>query len=380
MKKYKRIRDLREVTKSKSAFLLGPRQTGKTSLIREQLAGVPLVDLLRSEIYLEYQRNPEKLRNLPATSGSLVVIDEIQRVPALLNEVHYLIEEKNWRFLLTGSSARKLRKEGVNLLGGRARNYSLFPLTSSELAEDFSLEKALHVGSIPSIYLSDEPRMDLSSYVENYLRLEISSEALTRNLPAFSRFLEVAALSNTKVLNYAKIANDAQIAPSTAREYFQILKDTLMGTSLPVWQEGVKRKASSTAKFYFFDIGVVNAIINRWAVQENTIEFGEALEAFIFCELNSYTSYNNLAPLTFWRSQQKDEVDFILNGNVAIEVKAKNQISSREIKSLLKLKEENAQTRFVLVCQTPIRQTLNGIDLWPIKEFLEALWQGEFLT
>jgi uncharacterized protein len=251
MKTYNRIINLQNILQAKSVFLLGPRQTGKTTLIREQLANHTVIDLLKSEIFLLYQRRPNAIRDLDFKTNSIVVIDEVQRIPELLNEVHYLIEEEGLRFLLTGSSARKLRKRGVNLLGGRARNYSLFPLTSYELGADFSIERCLERGTLPTHYLSDNPKLDLSAYVENYLRLEIASEAVTRNLPAFNRFLEIAALSNTKIVNYAKIANDAQIAPSTAQEYFAILVDTLMGSYLPAWKSSVKRKASATSKFYF---------------------------------------------------------------------------------------------------------------------------------
>jgi uncharacterized protein len=376
-KNYNRIMNLNQITKSKSAFLLGPRQTGKTSLIKEQLSDHRIIDLLKSDIFLEFQRAPEKLRALDTSEGELVIIDEIQRVPALLNEVHYLIENRNNRFLLTGSSARKLRKEGVNLLGGRARNYNLLPLTSFELGADFSLGKAIEIGTIPSIYTSDEPQLDLASYIENYLQLEIAVEALTRNLPAFSRFLEIVALSNTKIINYTKIAQDAQISPSTSQEYFQILQDTLMGTVVPAWKEGLKRKTARTSKFYFFDVGVVNAILGRRQINENSSEYGENLEAYIFHELNAYTNYHKLSPITHWRTLQKDEVDFIFNENIAIEVKAKKQISKRELKGLKKLTEEKAHTRYILVCMTPLKQKIENIEIWPVREFLKALWVGE---
>lgn len=378
MEIYNRIIDLPKLLKSKSVFLLGPRQTGKTTLIRQQLPTATVVDLLKSEVFLQYQRQPQTIRTLALESKSIVVVDEIQRVPEILNEVHYLIEEKDIRFLLTGSSARKLRKQGVNLLGGRARNHALFPLTSYELGVDFSLAKALHRGTLPSLYLSDDSQLDLSAYVENYLRLEIASEALTRNIPAFSRFLEVAALSNGKVINYAKIANDSQIAPSTAQEYFTILQDTLMGTSLPAWKEGIKRKPSTTAKFYFFDVGVVNAILQRWNISPHSSDFGELLEAFIFNELNAFTNYNRLSPLSHWRSLQRDEVDFIFDNRIAIEVKAKKQISKKELRGLKKLQEEKAHDRFLLVCQALSKEKRNDIEIWPVTEFLRALWDGEF--
>ena len=379
MQKYQRILSLKEICASKSAFLLGPRQTGKSHLIREELSGVRVIDLLKSEIFLEFQRAPQKLRQVIPLKDNLIVIDEIQRVPELLNEVHLLIEEKGILFLLTGSSARKLRRSGVNLLGGRARNYYLHPLTSSELGSDFDLNQVLHYGSLPSVINSDEPRLDLNAYVENYLQLEISAEALTRNIPAFSRFLEISALCNGAILNYTKIANDAQIAPSTVQEYFQILRDTLMGFDLPAWKESKKRKASRTSKFYFFDIGVVNAILGRWEIREKSTQYGENLESWIFHELRSYTDYYRLKPLSYWRSQQQDEVDFILDGTIAIEVKAASRISKSDLRGLRKLRQELEHSRFLLVCPCSMRQEQEGIEIWPVEEFLGALWGRELL-
>lgn len=376
--KYTRYLKLDEIL-SKSVFLLGPRQTGKTTLIKEQLPESLYINLLKSEVFIELQRNPEKLRNKISKNDKLVIIDEIQRIPELLNEVHYLIEEHSIKFLLTGSSARKLRKKGINLLGGRARNYQLFPLTSSELGEDFNLDRNLLIGTIPSIVLSDNFQADLSTYIENYLQLEISQEALTRNIPAFSRFLEVAALSNTQIINYTKFANDAQIAPSTAQEYFQILRDTLMGFDLPVWRQTKKRKVAKTSKFYFFDNGIANAILRKWNLNRNSSDYGTALEAFIFHELTAFSKYNSLAPLFYWRTQAKDEVDFILNESIAIEVKATRNISQKDFSGLKKLKEENLLKRYILLCDVSSKEYRDNIEIWPIKDFLEALWKGEFI-
>ncbi|MBI4179000.1 ATP-binding protein, partial [bacterium] len=237
-----RLMDLREVLKSKSAFLFGPRQTGKTWLIRNTLKGVPVYDLLDTSVFLSLSQNPGRIAEELTGPGRLAVIDEIQRLPVLLNEVHRLIESRGFRFLLTGSSARKLRRGGVNLLGGRARIKLLHPLSAVELGPRFDLARAVGRGMIPSIYFSDDPRADLESYVGTYLQQEIMAEGVTRNIPAFSRFLKVAALCNGTVVNFTNVANDAQVPRTTVYEYFVILKDTLVLHELPAWRRSVKRK------------------------------------------------------------------------------------------------------------------------------------------
>jgi len=267
----------------------------------------------------------------------------------------------------------------VNLLGGRARNYNLHPLTSQELAEDFKLERAINIGTLPSIVQSNDSQADLCAYVENYLQLEIAQEALVRNLPAFSRFLEVSALSNTQVINYARIASDAQIAPSTTQEYFRILYDTFMAYELPAWKAGKKRKVATTSKFYFFDIGVVNAILRRWKVFENSSDYGHCLESYIFSELTAYTNYNKLEPLCHWRTKLKEEVDFIFNQSIAIELKSKKKISNRDLTGLKKIKLEKIFKRHLLVANVSSKEFHENIEIWPILDFLKSLWQGEFL-
>ena len=252
-------------------------------------------------MFLKLSRAPERLRE-EYTPKDKIIIDEIQRLPVLLNEVHILIESEGVHFLLTGSSARKLRRAGVNLLGGRARIRHLHPLSFCELGEKFNLEHAINYGLLPSIYFSEAPEEDLTSYIGLYLKEEIAAEGLVRNIPAFSRFLEVAAWCNARLINYTKIANDAQVARSTVQEYVEILKDTLIAEELPAWKKSRQRKPITTAKYYLFDMGVTRVLQNRSLIRIKSPEFGEAMESYIFHELKSYIDYCQGGSLNYWRS------------------------------------------------------------------------------
>lgn len=371
--------DLVEVLKKKSCFLFGPRQTGKSSLIRHVLAKYRVYNLLDAEIYLKLSRSPTRLREECLPHDKVIIIDEIQKLPELLDEVHFLIEEKGIHFLLTGSSARKLRKGGVNLLGGRAWTRHLYPLTSAELGEKFDLVKAVNHGLLPTMYFSDSPEDDLNAYVGTYLREEIAAEGLTRNIPAFSRFLEVAALCNGQLINYTKISNDAQVARSTIQEYFQILKDTLIAHELTPWKQSFKRKPLSTSKFYFFDCGVVRHLQKRSVVRPGSPEFGELLETFIFHELVAYCDYEGSLALNYWRSKSGFEVDFILDSKTAIEVKATKTVSVQDLKGLKMLREENSLKKYILVCMEKEFRMVDGIEIVPIYLFLKKLWAGEVI-
>ena len=366
-----------EILKKKSCFLFGPRQTGKSSLIRHALAKYRVYDLLDSGTYLKLSRSPSRLREEARSKDKIILIDEIQKLPALLDEIHFLIEEKGIHFLLTGSSARKLRRGGVNLLGGRAWTRHLHPLSSAELGEKFDLVKAVNQGLLPSIYFSTSAEDDLRAYVGTYLREEIAAEGLTRNVPAFSRFLEIAALCNGRLLNYSKISNDAQVARSTVQEYFQILKDTLIAHELTPWKQSIKRKPLSTSKFYFFDCGVVRHLQKRSFVRPGAPEFGELLETFIFHELAAYCDYNGSLALNYWRSKSGFEVDFILNSRTAIEVKASGTVGPQDLKSLRMLKEEGNLKKYLLVCLEKEPRHVDGIQILPVDLFLKKLWAGE---
>ena len=369
--------DLKSVLKQKSCFLFGPRQTGKSSLIRHSLADYRVYNLLDSETYLKLSRSPERLREECRPSEKIVIIDEIQKIPSLLDEVHFLIEEKGIHFLLTGSSARKLRRTGVNLLGGRAWTRHLHPLTSGELAGKFDLVKAVNRGLLPTMYFSASPEEELQAYVGTYLREEIAAEGLTRNIPAFSRFLDIAALCNGQLLNYAKISNDAQVARSTVQEYFQILKDTLIACELTPWQQSIKRKPLSTSKLYFFDCGIVRYLQKRSSVRPGSPEFGELLETFIFHELAAWCDYHGAKVLNYWRSKSGFEVDFILDSKTAIEVKATKTVSAQDLKGLRMLKEEDGLKKYMLVCFEKEPRVVDGIEILPVDIFLKKLWSGK---
>ena len=372
-----RILDLPSLMEKKSHFLFGPRQTGKTFLIRHTMKGVKVYDLLDTSIYLALSHSPGRIGQELTAEDRVVVIDEIQRLPALLNEVHRLIETRGVRFLLTGSSARKLRRGGVNLLGGRARTKYLHPFTYKELGEKFDLVRAMERGLLPSIYFSDDPRTDLQAYAGSYLQEEIVAEGATRNLPAFSRFLKVAAFCNGQIVNFTNVSNDAQVARTTVYEYFEILKDTLILYELPSWRKSKKRKPLASSKYYFFDVGVVSVLQGR-EFRPGTPEFGEAFETYLMHELISYSDYVSGEALSYWRSTSGFEVDFIIGDHTAVEVKAKENLSSSDVKPLRKLAEERKLKRYLCVSLEPRRRKLEDVTVLPYKDFLETLWVGGY--
>ena len=331
-------------------------------------------------MYLKLSRSPQRLRQEITDDDRIVIIDEIQKLPILLDEIHYLIEEIGTRFLLTGSSARKLRNKGVNLLGGRARIRRLHPLTAGELKDRFHLLKALDTGLIPSIYFSDAPYEDLEAYTGNYLKEEIAAEAIVRNVPAFSRFLAIAGMCNGQIINYTNIANDAQVPRSTVQEYFQILRDTLLGDDLPAWRKSARRKPITTSKFYFFDIGIARFLQGRRGLMERSPEFGEAFEAYIHHELKSYGDYRGGCELSYWRSTSGFEVDFIINGKTAIEVKAKSNITEKDLKGLKAIREEALLKNYLLVSlEDTLRKYDGDIAILPWRNFLTNLWQDAYI-
>jgi uncharacterized protein len=372
-----RILDLPALMEEKSHFLFGPRQTGKTSLILHTLKGAKVYDLLDTSIYLALSQSPGRIGQELTAEDRIVVIDEIQRLPILLNEVHRLIEKHGIRFLLTGSSARKLRRGGVNLLGGRARTKYLHPFTYKELGAKFDLRQAIERGLLPSIYFSDNPRADLQAYAGSYLQEEIIAEGTTRNLPAFSRFLKVAALCNSQIVNFTNVSNDAQVARTTVYEYFEILKDTMILYELPAWRKSKKRKPLASSKYYFFDVGVVSGLQGR-KFRPGTPEFGEAFETYLMHELISYSDYVSEESLSYWRSTSGFEVDFIIGDHTAVEVKAKENVSATDLKPLRALSEEKKLKRYLCISLEPRKRRFEDIMVLPYKDFLEALWNGEY--
>jgi len=372
-----RALNLSALLEKKSYFLFGPRQTGKTSLIQHTLKGVRVYDLLDTSIYLALSQNPGRIEQELTPKDQVVVIDEIQRLPGLLNEVHRLIETRRIRFLLTGSSARKLRRGGVNLLGGRARTKYLYPFTYKELGETFDLTRVVKSGLLPSIYFSDNPKADLEAYAGSYLQEEIVAEGAVRNLPAFSRFLKVAALCNGQIVNFTNVSNDAQVARTTVYEYFDILKDTLIVYELPAWRKSKKRKPLASSKYYFFDVGVVSMLQGR-RFRPGTPEFGEAFETYLMHELTSYSHYISGETISYWRSTSGFEVDFIVGDHTAVEVKAKENLSAYDLKPLQALAEEKKLKRYLCVSLEPRMRKIGDVTVLPYKEFLEALWSGRY--
>lgn len=370
--------DLAGLLDRKSHFLFGPRQTGKTTLIRTALPGVRVYDLLDSAVFLALSREPGRIAEEITPADRVVAIDEIQRLPELLNEVHRLIEERGTRFLLTGSSARSLRRGGVNLLGGRARTVRLHPLTSAELGSHFDLTRAVERGTIPSIYFSDDPPADLEAYAGTYLQQEVVAEGAVRNAPAFSRFLRVAALCNGTLVNFTKVGNDAQVPRTTVHEYFEILRDTLILLEVPAWRASRKRKPVASSKYYFFDVGVAASLQGR-LLRARTPEFGPGLETYLLHELTAHADYRSGAPIEHWRSTSGFEVDFIYGESVAIEVKATSNVTAADLKSLRALAEEKKMSRYLCVSLEASRRQVEGITILPVREFLSELWDGALL-
>ena len=365
----------------KSFFLFGPRATGKTTLIRRQLAkNATIIDLLDSRYFMRLSAAPHDLESIvDAGSADIIVVDEIQRIPELLNEIHRLIENRRITFLLTGSSARKLRRGKANLLAGRVWEARMFPFIHRELP-DFDLGRYLRYGGLPAVYLSDYPEEELDAYVNTYLREEVLAEGLIRRLPPFSRFLRSIALSNGEIVNFTKMANDCQVSPSTVTEYVGLLEDTLIGFILPAWTRSRKRKAIKTGKFYFFDPGVTHALAGTETLDRNSNLYGKSFEQFIGMELRAYLSYRRKKlALSYWRSTNGHEVDFLLGERTAIEVKSSKRISKNDYKGLKYLKEEGVFQNFILVSQDPISTRTEGILALPWHKFLTDLWKDRFL-
>jgi predicted AAA+ superfamily ATPase len=372
-----RVLDLPSLIRRKSHFIFGPRQTGKSFLIRHQLQGTRVYNMLDNATFLALSQNPGRLAEEIRPRERYVVIDEIQRLPILLNEVHLLIEERGISFLLTGSSARKLRRGGVNLLGGRARTMYMHPLTVGELGKHFDLKRALRNGFLPSIYFSDDPDADLAAYAGAYLQEEIAAEGAARNIPAFSRFLKVAALCSGTMINFTNIANDAQVPRTTVHEYFQILRDTLLLHEIPAWRKSAKRKPIRTSKYYFFDVGVVGHLQGRHPVPR-TREFGEAFETFIMNEIVSWRDYRSGEDICYWRSTSGYEVDFVIGDHTAVEVKAKENVSPADLRSLRALAEEKKLKHYICVSLEPRVRRTGGVTVQPYREFLDDLWSGKY--
>jgi len=368
---------------NESFFLWGARQTGKSTLLNNLYPKALWFDLLLADNYERLQRNPTLIRETVLADENIkrVVIDEIQRMPELLNEIHWLMTHKGTQFVMSGSSARKIVRSGTNLLGGRALRYELLPLTSQEIP-DFNLMKAINNGLLPRHYLAENPKKMLSAYVGNYLRDEIVNEAKIRNVNIFAQFLEAAAFSNGEMVNYANIAADCGVSAPTIKEYFQILQDTLIGRFVPAYQKKPKRRVITAPKFYFFDLGIVNHLLKRGKIEFGSEIFGHAFEHFIYHEIYAHSHYSGIDyPISYWRTASQIEIDFVLGNNeVAIEVKSSNKINERHLKGLISFSEEYKTKHSILVCNEPLPRKVGKILVLPWKIFLQKLWSGELIN
>lgn len=362
-------------------FLWGPRQTGKTTLLRASYPDSPWIDLLKADEFRRYLERPELLREeVRARPANQVVIDEVQKVPALLDEVHWLIENSDVRFALCGSSARKVKRGAANLLGGRALRYELFGLTAWELGGDFELDRMLNRGYLPRVYTAERAGRMLASYVADYLKEEVAAEGLVRNLPAFSRFLDVAALSDTDLVNASNIARDCGVSNHTVQSYFEILEDTLLGRWLPAYTQRPKRRVIGAPKFFFTDVGVVNQLCRRGAVSRGGELYGKAFENWVFHELVAASAYAETPfDLAYWRLASGIEVDFIIDQmRVAIEAKASAKITSDHLKGLRALVKDHPRVgrRIVVSLEPRTRTTEDGIEVLTVHDFIYELARG----
>lgn len=374
-------------SKKDSCFLWGPRQTGKSTLLKTLFPDAKYYDLLLADLYRSFVTYPERLRQECEASGlngsnqkQPIIIDEVQKIPGLLDEVHWLIENRGLRFILCGSSPRKLKRSHANLLGGRAIRYELMPLTSPEIP-NFSLQKALNHGLLPRHYLNTQPGKLLEAYVGDYLKEEIAVEAVTRNIPAFSRFLEVAALSNGEMINFLNIASDCGVSAHTVKGYFQILEDTLIGRFLPAFRRRVKRRLIQAPRFFFFDTGIVSWLARRGLVQPGSELFGRAFEHFLIMEVFAWAAYSERNPgIAYWRTASQLEVDLVLgDGQVAVEIKSTTAASDHHLRGLRAFRQEYEARCYLVSLDPRPRLTADGILILPWRDFLDRLWSDKII-
>ncbi|RCW30025.1 ATP-binding protein [Marinilabilia salmonicolor] len=371
-----------EKSGKESFFLWGARQTGKSTLLKTVYPESLWFDLLQTDVFERLHREPSQLREIVMASDlrKPVVIDEIQKIPALLDEIHWLIENSAAQFILSGSSPRKILFSKANLLGGRALRYELYPLVSCEIP-DFDLIRALNNGLLPRHYLSDEPERLISAYIGSYLQDEIMAEARIRKVSTFSRFLETAAFSNGEMVNYSRIASECGVSAPTIKEYFQILVDTLTGSFLPSFQKRPKRRVLHAPKFYYFDVGIVNYLLKRGEIKPRSEMFGNAFEHFIYQEIRAHRHYSGIEyPIYYWRTASQIEIDFVLGDHeIAIEVKSTDNAGKRHIKGLQYFEEEYNVKHSILVSNDPFPRKIGSVSIMPWKIFLQKLWNGELI-
>ncbi len=376
---YKRILDL-ENQLDEGMFLFGARQVGKSTLLKERFPDAIYYDLLISSIRKAFKRNPDSLRQalLAKPAGTLVIVDEIQKVSELLDSVHWLMANKGLHFILSGSSARKLKRSGANTLGGRAIPRTLFPLVWKEIP-DFQIDRAVQNGMIPRHYLADDATDRLEGYVDVYLREEIRDEAAVQDMEAFEQFMEAAAISNGEIINYSNIASDCGVAAKTVKAYYQILIDTLMGYEVPAYTKVIKRKVVQSPKFYFFDVGLANYLMGRHNLKRGSDDYGHAFEHLIMQEIIAYRGYfRRREKISYWHTYNNQEVDVIIgDAKVAIEIKSSEQVRTKHKNGLKAFKEEHPDCRLILVSLDPITRPSGEVELIYAEDFLRMLWSGD---
>ena len=378
---YHRIFDI-ENRLDEAMFLFGGRQVGKSTLLKERFPKAVYIDLLNSELRNRYRQHPEEFREslLRHAPETLVIVDEIQKVPDLLDEVHWLMVNKGLFFILSGSSARKLKKSGANNLGGRAIPETLFPLVSAEIP-DFDLDRAIQNGMIPRHYMVANARNRLKSYIELYLKEEIIEEAAVQKVDDFIRFLEVAAISNGEMLNYENVAADCGVSANTVKAYYQILCDTLLGFEVPAYRKVIKRKLTKSSRFYFFDVGIANYLTGRHHLAPKTPEYGHAFEHLVMQEIVAYLGYKGIEEkLTYWHTYDDIEVDAVIgDARVAIEIKSADSIQTNHKKGLVEFAKEHPNVKQILVSRDRISRRSGDIDLYYVIDFFKALWNDEIV-
>ncbi len=376
---YKRFFDI-EHKLDEGMFLFGARQTGKSTLLKERFKEAVYYDLLNPTVRKAFKHNPnllwEALQDKPA--GTLIIVDEIQKVPELLDIVHSLMVDKGLFFILSGSSARKLKRSGANTLGGRAIPETLYPLVWPEVT-DFQIDRAVQNGMIPRHYMVENATKRLSGYVKVYLDEEIREEGEVRELDAFERFMEVAAISDGEILNYSNIAADCGVSAKTVKSYFQILYDTLIGYEIPAFKKEIKRKIVQAPKFYYFDVGIANYLMRRHALQRGTEEYGHAFEHFVIQEIIAYKGYNyKWDVISYWHTYDQKEVDIIIgDAKVAIEIKSTEHVENKHKKGLNAFSEEHPDCRLLLVSLDPITRKSGNTEFLYLLDFLKMLWNGD---
>ena len=376
---YERIFDIKNRL-DEGMFLFGARQVGKSTLLKNRFPKAIYIDLLNSDLRRRFKQNAalfkEMLTKYPAET--LVIVDEIQKVPELLDEVHSLMVDYGLHFILSGSSARKIKKSGANQLGGRAIPETLYPLVSAEIT-DYDLNKAIQNGTIPRHYAVTNAKNRIKAYIDLYLKEEIKEEAAVRNVDNFERFMEVAAISDGEIINYENIATDCGVSANTVKAYFKILYDSLIGYEIPAYRKVIKRKLTQAPKFYYFDVGVANYLMRRYKLEPGSPEYGHAFEHLVMQEIIAYLGYKGeLDQLSYWHAYSGEEVDAIIgDAKIAIEIKSADEIQRKHTESLREFAKEHPNAKLIVVSRDKITRQSGGIDLYYATDFFKALWNEE---